>query len=99
MLANFLNEGTILMHPFVSGELACGNLKNRAAILSNLNTLPTATVADNREVLTLIENRKLWGRGLGWIDMHLLASSLLSGSYLWTLDKRLEHAAIDLGIA
>lgn len=87
------------MHPFASGELACGNLKNRTAILFNLNALPTAAVADDREVLALIESRKLWGRGLGWVDMHLLASSLLSGSYLWTLDKRLEHAAIDLGIA
>jgi hypothetical protein len=61
-----LADGLVLMHPFVSGELACGNLKSRGAILSDLNTLPSAELASHAEVLRLIEDRCLWGRGLGW---------------------------------
>ena len=64
-LAARLSEGLVLMHPFVSGELACGNLKNRAGILSDLHALPPATPSSNAEVLQLIEGRRLWGRGLG----------------------------------
>jgi predicted nucleic acid-binding protein len=86
------------MHPFVAGEIACGNLKGRAALLSDLNALPLATLASHTEVLRLIEDRKLWGRGLGWIDAHLLASALLSHCQFWTLDKRLTQAAADLGV-
>lgn len=97
-LADRLAEGLVLMHPFVSGELACGNLKTRAAVLSSLSALPAATLASNIEVLQLIEQRRLWGRGLGWIDMHLLASALLSHCGLWTLDKKLAEAAADLGL-
>jgi len=97
-LAAHLSDGLVLMHPFVSGELACGNLKSRAAILSDLNTLPAADVASHAEVLQLIEDRCLWGRGLGWIDMHLLASALLSRCGLWTLDKKLAAAAMGLGL-
>jgi predicted nucleic acid-binding protein len=77
-LAERLSEGLVLMHPFISGELACGNLKGRAAILSDLHALPPAKLASSAEVLLLIEDRRLWGRGLGWIDAHLLASALLS---------------------
>lgn len=95
-LANRLSEGLVLMHPFVSGELACGNLKNRAAILSALHALPPAKVASTTEVLHLIEDWRLWGRGLGWIDAHLLASALLSHCGFWTLDKRLGEAATEL---
>lgn len=98
-LAAHLSEGLVLMHPCVSGELACGNLKRRAAVLSALNTLPSAKQAADAEVLELIELRKLWGRGLGWIDAHLLASALLSNCRLWTFDKRLERAAADLGLS
>ena len=54
------------MHPFVSGELSCGNLRDRAAVLSDLQTLPSAILASNAEVIRLIEDRQLWGRGLGW---------------------------------
>ncbi len=97
-LADRLSEGIVLMHPFVSGELACGNLKDRAAILSNLHALPPANVASNAEVLYLIEDRRLWGRGLGWIDAHLLASALLSKCRFWTLDTRLAKAAAELGL-
>jgi predicted nucleic acid-binding protein len=87
------------MHPFVCGEPACGNLKDRAAILSDLQALPPANVASNAEVLRLIEDRRLWGRGLGWIDAHMLASALLSGCRFWTLDTRLAKAAAELGLA
>ena len=97
-LADRLSEGLVLMHPFVSGELACGNLKNRAAILSDLQALPHAKLASNAEVLQLIEDHRLWGRGLGWIDAHLLASALLSNCRLWTLDVRLAKAAAELGM-
>jgi predicted nucleic acid-binding protein len=97
-LADCLGEGVVLMHPFVAGELACGNLKNRAAILSDLQALPQAAVASHAEVLRLIEERPLWGRGLGWIDIHLLAAALLSDCGLWTLDKRLARAAKEFGL-
>jgi predicted nucleic acid-binding protein len=97
-LAGLLAEGIVLTHPFVSGELACGNLKNRAAILSNLSALPAAEVAGHLEVVRLVEDRKLSGRGLGWIDVHLLASALLSNCRLWTLDKKLAQAAAELGL-
>jgi predicted nucleic acid-binding protein len=87
------------MHPFVSGELACGNLKNRAAILSELLALPSAITGSDAEVMRLVDERRLWGRGLGWIDAHLLASALMTNCRLWTLDKRLAEAASELGLA
>jgi predicted nucleic acid-binding protein len=98
-LASHLSEGLVLMHPFVSGELACGNLKDRAVILSDLHALPAAKLASNAEVLKLIEDRRLWGRGLGWIDVHLLTSALLSNCRFWTLDTRLARAATELGLS
>lgn len=97
-LADRLSEGLVLMHPFVAGELACGNLKDRAAILSDLQALPQSGLASNAEVLRLIEDRRLWGRGLGWIDAHLLASALLSNCRFWTLDTRLAKTAGELGL-
>ena len=97
-LADRLSEGLVLMHPFVSGELACGNLKDRAGILSDLQALPQSRLASNEEVLQLIEDRRLWGRGLGWIDAHLLASALLSNCRFWTLDVRLAKTAGELGL-
>jgi predicted nucleic acid-binding protein len=97
-LADRLSDGLVLMHPFVSGELACGNLKARPTVLSSLHALPAAKLASNTEVLQLIERRRLWGRGLGWVDMHLLASALLSHSGFWTLDKKLAEAAAELGL-
>jgi len=97
-LASQLAEGLILMQPFVLGELACGNLKHRAEILSDLQELPSANPASTAETLRLIEDRRLWGCGLGWIDVHLLASALLSDCGFWTLDKRLGRAASELGL-
>ena len=98
-LEDRLSEGLVLMHPFVSGEIACGNLKDRAAILSGLHALPAASPASDAEVLQLIEDRRLWGKGLGWIDIHLLAAALLSNCRLWTLDARLAKAARELGVS
>lgn len=97
-LAGMLAEASVLMHPFVAGELACGNLKNRTGILTDLSALPSATRASDDEVLHLIENHSLWGRGIGWIDAHLLTSALLSNCQFWTLDKKLDEAARDAGV-
>jgi len=97
-LADRLSEGLVAMHPFVSGELACGNLRDRTAILADLHALPQARLASNAEVLHLIEDRRLWGRGLGWIDAHLLASALLSHCRFWTFDIRLAKVAAELGL-
>ena len=93
-----LGEGLVLCHPFVIGELACGRLRNRAEILTLLAALPSATVAGHEEALGLVSDRKLHGKGLGWIDVHLLASALLSGCTLWTKDKALKAAARALNV-
>ncbi len=92
-LARLLNDGNVACHPFIVGELACGNLTNRATILSLLKTLPMAAAAEHEEVLAFIENHSLVGKGLGYVDVHLLASAALSGLLIWTLDKKLEQVA------
>lgn len=97
-LERLLNEGDVVCHPFIAGELACGNLKNRTEILSLLQALPTATQAEHEEVMQFIENHQLMGKGLGYIDMHLLASALLTEVPIWTLDKRLDEISTELGI-
>jgi predicted nucleic acid-binding protein len=98
VLANLLHDGLVLSHPFVTGELACGNLRERSDILFSLATLPAATSASDTEVMRMIEDRRLWGRGLGWIDAHLLASTLLSHCRLFTFDKALRTAASELDL-
>lgn len=98
ILADLLSDGRVVLHPFVAGELACGNLKKRGSVLSDLAALPMATRASEAEVIRLVEDRKLWGRGLGWIDAHLIASALLSHCRLWTFDKRLAAAVSELGL-
>jgi predicted nucleic acid-binding protein len=97
-LGQLLSDGAVATHSFVVGELACGFLTKRSEILGLLDTLPAVTVADHGEVLRLLEDRRLFGQGLGWIDLHLLASALLSQTPIWTLDKRLERAASSLGV-
>lgn len=97
-LKNLLINGKIACHPFIVGELACGLLQNREEILSLLQTLPAATQAEHDEVLHLIERHRLMGHGLGYVDVHLLASSLLSGIPLWTEDKQLRKAALKLKV-
>ena len=98
-LSDLLMEGDVLVHPFVIGELACGNLSNRTEILSRLKSLPFARLGSDSEALLLIERRALMGKGLGYIDIHLLSSALLSEAALWTRDKRLSETARTLGAA
>jgi hypothetical protein len=95
-LVELLNNGDVVCHPFIIGELACGNLKNRASIIALLENLPLAFPAEHDEVLAFIEAHSVMGKGLGYIDVHLLASALLTGVPLWTLDKKLDKAAEDL---
>ena len=99
-LARLLTDTCVLIHPFVAGELACGNLENRDEVLSLLADLPAVVVASHSEILYFIGQRRLMGRGIGYIDAHLLASvSLTSSARLWTRDKRLARVAVDLDLA
>jgi predicted nucleic acid-binding protein len=97
-LISLLQEDKVLAHPYVIGELACGMIKNRTEILGLLQTLPEAQLPEQHEVLHLLESHKLFGRGLGWVDMNLLASAQLTGCGLWTADTRLQKSANMLGI-
>ena len=100
ILAELLERGAALTHPFVIGELALGNLRQRELVLRTLSRLPAATVATNAEVLGFIDRNALFGRGVGYVDVHLLAATrLTAGSQLWTLDKRLNDVAVELGMA
>ena len=98
-LAELLEAGQVASHPFVVGELACGTLRQRTVVLELLAKLPATTAATNGEALAFIEARRLMGRGLGFVDVHLLASAVLDDAQLWSLDKRLDQAAHALGIA
>jgi predicted nucleic acid-binding protein len=97
-LKNLLEESSVLIHPFVVGELACGNLKSRQVALEQLKALPESVVATNEEVFQLIEDRRLWGLGIGWMDAHLLASAMLAHSRFWTLDQRLASTAREITV-
>ena len=99
-LVALLDSREVLMHPMVIGELACGNLPNRDVALTRLKRLPISSVVSDDEVLFLIERHRLMGRGIGYIDTHLLASVEMSDSaLLWTLDRRLRDAATELSIS
>ncbi len=99
-LAALLNGSQVLMHPFVLGKLACGNLRRRAEVLTLFRDLPQAIVASDEEVLFFIERHELMGRGMGYVDTHLLAAAALDGgAQLWTRDKRLYGLAEELGMA
>ena len=97
-LKELLERNMALTHPCVIGELACGAIANRPRILKDLTALPRATPATNDEALHLIQERRLWGRGIGWVDVQLLASALLSNCRLWTLDEKLNLAAREAGV-
>lgn len=100
VLAKLLNHSQVLMHPFVVGELACGNLSNRAEVLALLKDLPQSTVATDDEVLFFIDRHALMGRGIGYVDAHVLASvSLFGPAWLWTRDRRLRAVAETLNLA
>jgi predicted nucleic acid-binding protein len=90
----------VFTHPFVIGELACGQLKSRTEVLGLLAALPQARVAQDQEVLFFIERHGLMGRGIGYIDAHLLAATALTeDARLWTRDKRLDALAREFELA
>ena len=94
-LVSALLAGYVLIHPWVIGELACGTLKDRGHVLELLRSLPASPVALENEVLFFIEQNNLMGKGIGYVDIHLLASTQLAGARLWTRDKRLIVVAND----
>ncbi len=98
-LATFLRREQVLTHPFIIGELACGTIHHRVAVLEHLTRLPRAAVADDDEVMALVESKHLFGRGIGWVDAHLLASALLSHARLMTLDRRLSRLGAVVGVS
>lgn len=97
-LQALLEGNEVLAHPYVIGELACGTLTRRAEILGLLQALPGATPASDEEAHRFLAAHALHGRGIGWIDVHLIASARLSGAGLWTLDRRLEREARRAGV-
>lgn len=93
-LIDLLERSAVVMHPFVVGEIACGSLRDRETILELLQDLPAAAVASPDEVLTFIDGHVLHGKGIGYVDVHLLASvALTPGLRLWTRDSKLRRVA------
>ncbi len=92
-LARLLDEGMVVCHEHIIGELACGGIRSRQEILDLLRELPRAPVATFEEALVVLEAHSLHGIGLGWVDVHLLASARLAALPLWTLDRKLAEAA------
>ncbi|HLA28471.1 MAG TPA: hypothetical protein VJZ49_11310 [Syntrophales bacterium] len=97
-MASLLNDGRVLCHPLIVGELACGNIEDRSVILSFLQLLPMSIEAEHEEVLSFIENNRLMGKGMGYVDVHLITSAVLTGVPVWTLDNKLAQAADSLHI-
>ena len=99
-LAVLLDNAHVLTHPFVLGEIACGNLRDRQETIRLLSGLPDAPEASNAEVMTFIESNKLMGKGIGFVDAHLLAAvALAADARLWTHDRRLDRASTKLRLA
>ena len=98
-LTDALQAGQVWMHSFVLGELACGSLRARGEVLNLLQGLPPMPLSTDKEVLFFIEQHELMGRGIGYVDVHLLASARLGGARLWTRDQRLNAVAAELGLA
>ncbi len=98
-LITALNAGQVATHPFVVGELACGTLRNRGQILELLGGLPTLEMVTPAEAFVFLEGAQIAGRGIGYVDVHLLASARLAGVPLWTRDRRLRAVAAELGLA
>ena len=93
VLAAHLEAGEVLCHPYVIGEIGLGLLKQRQKVLELLAALPSATVVSHDEAMTFVEQRSLAGRGIGWVDIHLAASAVVSRAKLWTADRRLAAVA------
>ena len=98
-MVRLLELNMVYVHPWVIGELACCNLKNRSVLLEHLSNLNQVSQASDSEVMDFVERNGLYGRGAGWIDLHLLASALLTNCPFWTLDRRLAEIALDLDVA
>ncbi len=98
-LSGLLEKGVVATHPYVIGELACGRLDNRKEILTLLQDLPAALMAEHEEILGFLETHELMGRGLCWVDAHLLGSALLTGLPFWTEDEVLADVAASLNIS
>jgi predicted nucleic acid-binding protein len=98
-LEGMLSQGRVLTHPFVIGELALGQLRRRDVVLDALQSLPRVIVAREEEVLRFIEGQPLFGKGIGYVDAHLLTAVVLTpGTLLWTRDQSLRAAADRLSI-
>jgi predicted nucleic acid-binding protein len=95
-LIDLLQGTQVVMHPGVLGELACGSVPNRQKLLTLWLALPRVADVSFEEAMALVENKKLWGRGLGWTDVHLLAATLVSRTVLWTRDRLLQQVADEL---
>lgn len=98
-LEDLLSKGNVMCHAYIIGELACGNITNRKQILSLLRALPLSPIVEFNEYLYFIDEHKLHGTGIGFVDIHLLASAQIAQVKLWTNDKRLSSAAANLGIS
>ena len=97
-LVRLLEQGVVACHPFIIGELACGSIKNRNEIISLLDDLPSTDILDHSDIMEFIEYRKIMNKGIGYVDVHLLGSALVSDTPLWTFDKALKKVANQLSI-
>ena len=97
-LTQLLEQGLVACHPFIIGELACGGIKNRYEIITLLNDLPSTDLLDHSDIMEFIENRKIMNKGIGYIDVHLLGSALVSDTPIWTFDKALSKIAFQLSV-
>jgi predicted nucleic acid-binding protein len=97
LFSDLLNENRVATHPLILGELSLGNISKRATILDLVRNLPVAREASHDEVLLFIEENRMWSKGIGYFDMHLLCASLIESIPLWTLDTRLAEAAKAFG--
>lgn len=98
-LAQLLTQGQVCIHPMITGELACGNLKNRGQLIDLWQSLPCSIEASHQEALLFLESHRLMGKGIGFVDLHLLSSTALTANtLLWTHDKRLASIAKSLNI-
>lgn len=96
-LSNLLNQNRVVTHPLILGELSMGNLSKWEMFLECIRNLPIASEASHDEVLLFVEKNRMWGKGLGFFDLHLLCASLIESIPLWTLDKNLAKAARTFG--
>lgn len=100
VLSKLLEQNRVVMHPMVLGELACGSLQNRQQLMQLWQGLESLQAVNHDEALYFIEHNGLTGKGIGYVDVHLLASvALVAGTKLWTMDKRLSRIAFELGFA